>query len=209
MATWTPTPATQGPLGVSAARHLAAGFALTVVGVVSVTPALASPGMAAVQSLMAYGVVGLVLVTRLDDHAPWTVLGAANRLTLARGVLASIIAGFVAQGPLSPTLLWGVVELAAIAYLLDAVDGWRARRDRMATPFGARFDMEMDALLILVLSALVMTEGRAGPGCWRSAPCAMRSWRPPVPFPPWVGPCRRAIAAVSSARPRLACSSPA
>ncbi len=172
MATWTPTPATLGPLGLSAARHITAGFALTAMGMLLVAPALASPGMAAAQSLAAYGVVAFVLIAGLRDHAPWPGFGAANRLTLGRGVLASIIAAFVAQGPLSPTLLWGVVGMAAIAYLLDAVDGWRARRDGMATPFGARFDMEMDALLILVLSALVMTEGRAGP--WVLAIGAMR-----------------------------------
>src|SRR5262249_39477231 len=47
---------------------------------------------------------------------------------------------------------------------LDGLDGWLARRTRMASAFGARFDMEVDALLILVLSILVWQYGKAGSG---------------------------------------------
>ena len=49
-----------------------------------------------------------------------------------------------------------------MAAALDGVDGWVARRTRTASAFGARFDMETDALLILVLSALVWRVGKAG-----------------------------------------------
>ncbi len=45
---------------------------------------------------------------------------------------------------------------------LDGVDGWLARRRNEATAFGARFDMETDALLILVLAALVWQLDKAG-----------------------------------------------
>jgi phosphatidylglycerophosphate synthase len=41
------------------------------------------------------------------------------------------------------------------ALLLDAVDGWVARRTGSITELGARFDMEVDAFLLLVLSAYV------------------------------------------------------
>ena len=47
-----------------------------------------------------------------------------------------------------------VVSLAVIALALDAVDGWVARRTR-TTRLGARFDAEVDAFLILVLSVYV------------------------------------------------------
>jgi phosphatidylglycerophosphate synthase len=42
------------------------------------------------------------------------------------------------------------------------VDGALARRRNEASAFGARFDMETDALLILVLAALVWQLGKAG-----------------------------------------------
>ena len=43
------------------------------------------------------------------------------------------------------------------------MDGWLARRTRMSSAFGARFDMETDALLILVLAILAWQYGKAGP----------------------------------------------
>ena len=39
--------------------------------------------------------------------------------------------------------------------MLDGVDGWVARRNHTSSLLGARFDMEVDAFLILVLSAYV------------------------------------------------------
>jgi phosphatidylglycerophosphate synthase len=47
------------------------------------------------------------------------------------------------------------VTLAATALVLDCVDGWLARRTGTASEFGARFDMEVDAFLIAVLSCCV------------------------------------------------------
>ena len=47
------------------------------------------------------------------------------------------------------------MSLAALALVLDAVDGWVARRTRTTATLGARFDGEVDAFLILVLSVYV------------------------------------------------------
>ena len=52
---------------------------------------------------------------------------------------------------------------AAIAASLDALDGWLARKTNTTSDFGARFDMETDALLILTLSALAWQFDKAGP----------------------------------------------
>jgi len=46
--------------------------------------------------------------------------------------------------------------------MLDGVDGWLARRTSLASAFGARFDMETDALLIMVLAVLAWQFGKAG-----------------------------------------------
>jgi phosphatidylglycerophosphate synthase len=43
------------------------------------------------------------------------------------------------------------------------VDGWLARRYALASSFGARFDLEIDALLILILAVLAWQTGRVGP----------------------------------------------
>ena len=48
-----------------------------------------------------------------------------------------------------------LVSLATVALVLDALDGWVARRTHTVTRLGARFDMEVDAWLILILSVYV------------------------------------------------------
>ena len=99
------------------------------------------------------------------------LLGAANLITGARAVL---VAGIAAAGFAPPTakLAAAVVAVGTVAALLDLADGWVARRTGTVSAFGARFDMEVDAVLILVLSALVWRYGVTGP--WVLASGLMR-----------------------------------
>jgi phosphatidylglycerophosphate synthase len=46
--------------------------------------------------------------------------------------------------------------------MLDGLDGWLARHTGMGSAFGARFDVEVDALLIQVLAILAWQYGKAG-----------------------------------------------
>jgi phosphatidylglycerophosphate synthase len=73
-------------------------------------------------------------------------------VTLVRATLALIVAGLVLDASAPVALL---VAVASVALALDLVDGWIARRTRTATAFGARFDGEVDAFLILALSVYV------------------------------------------------------
>lgn len=84
-----------------------------------------------------------------------TSLGPADRVTLGRGVLVGGVTALVVDrvGDGVPTTV--VVVFAAVALALDFVDGQVARRTGTSSPLGARFDMEVDAFLILVLSAYV------------------------------------------------------
>jgi phosphatidylglycerophosphate synthase len=79
-------------------------------------------------------------------------LGPADRVTLLRAVLVGGVAALAAGGDSRTTL----VALAVAALILDAVDGWVARRTRTVSPLGARFDLEVDAFLILVLSCYLV-----------------------------------------------------
>ena len=79
-------------------------------------------------------------------------LGLADWVTLARAALAVGVAALVADSFDRPAPVGTLVTLAVVALALDAVDGWIVRRTRTATPFGAQFDGEVDAFLILVLS---------------------------------------------------------
>ncbi|MFI5697404.1 CDP-alcohol phosphatidyltransferase family protein [Kribbella sp. NPDC051586] len=82
-------------------------------------------------------------------------LGPADRVTLARAVLACGVAALTADsfGGQAPVTI--LVTLATIGLVLDGVDGQVARRTGTVSAFGARFDMEVDAFLILVLSVYV------------------------------------------------------
>ena len=89
--------------------------------------------------------------------------GAANRVTLGRATLVLPVCALVVHpAVLSGAASWWVIGLSTIALLLDGVDGFVARRTGTATPFGARFDMELDAFLMLGLSMLVWLSGAVG-----------------------------------------------
>ncbi|WP_256794821.1 CDP-alcohol phosphatidyltransferase family protein [Terrabacter sp. Ter38] len=109
-------------------------------------------GLASGVALCTLLTVGLVLASRPR-------LLPADRVTLSRAVLVCGVAALVADavagtaGTDEPTSL--LVALASVALLLDAVDGRVARRTGTVHPLGARFDMETDAFLILVLSVAV------------------------------------------------------
>ena len=76
-------------------------------------------------------------------------------------MLVALTAGLIGE-PASHRLAATAVAIAVTAVLLDGVDGWLARRSRMASEFGGRFDMETDALLIMALSVLVWRHDKAG-----------------------------------------------
>jgi phosphatidylglycerophosphate synthase len=89
-----------------------------------------------------------------------TGLSPADWVTSVRACLVVVLAAILARRQLPAALL--CVALAAVAAALDGVDGWVARRTGTASAFGARFDMETDALLILVLAVLVWRYDKAG-----------------------------------------------
>ena len=82
-------------------------------------------------------------------------LGPADWVTLVRATLAVGVATLVADSFDVPAHVAILVTLSAVALVLDAVDGWVARRSQTASTLGAKFDGEVDAFLILVLSIYV------------------------------------------------------
>ena len=98
---------------------------------------------------------------RRTDH-PFARLGPANQVTILRAALVSTAAGFIGE-PALPSHAAVVTAAAVAVATLDGVDGWLARRSRMESRFGARFDMEIDALLIMVLALVALDYGKAGP----------------------------------------------
>jgi phosphatidylglycerophosphate synthase len=130
---------------------------LTLLAVLDRATELGAPGwtvgLACGVALCALLSAGLVRASRRR-------LLPADRVTLSRAVLVCGVAGLIAEtsgtdvsGPDAATGV--LVLLASAALVLDAVDGRVARRTGTVHPLGARFDMETDAFLILVLSVPV------------------------------------------------------
>jgi phosphatidylglycerophosphate synthase len=145
----------------------------------------------------------------LGMHHPHPRLGAANRITLVlAGISCLIAARAIDPTPLGAPERWLLVAIAGTALLLDGADGWAARRQRLVSNFGARFDMEVDAFAVLVLAVTVARAAAVPP--WVLAIGGMHylylaaGWlfpilRQPLPLH-WVADWRRkAIAVVQSA----------
>jgi phosphatidylglycerophosphate synthase len=120
----------------------------------------------------------------------------ADWVTLARAVVGAAIAALVAESFSRSVSSAALVMLAAVALVLDGADGPLARRTGTATPLGARFDAEVDAFVILLLSVevylrygelaswvlvigaaryLMLLAGWVLP--WLAAPVPFRYWR--------------------------------
>ena len=82
-------------------------------------------------------------------------LTPASRVTAARLTLSIAVAALAAASFSRPVPTAMLVTLATVALVLDGVDGRVARRTGTTTLFGARFDAEVDAFLILALSVYV------------------------------------------------------
>ncbi|GMA32919.1 hypothetical protein GCM10025875_29110 [Litorihabitans aurantiacus] len=127
---------------------LAAGSLAAVVG------AGPLPGSAAV--LAALVVPGLAAASVLRRRPP--AAGPADLVTLARTALIGVVAATTVLALVGqvPVRTWPLAAVAGVALALDAVDGWVARRTGTASEAGGRLDMESDAALLLVLSALLV-----------------------------------------------------
>jgi phosphatidylglycerophosphate synthase len=129
------------------------------------------------------------LLARALARSGATALGPANRVTLLRATLVCGVAALVTDAVIAETSVVALLALASAALALDAVDGWVARRTASVSSVGARFDAEVDAFLILVLSI----DAARSLGAWVLAVGAARyafgaaGWLLPwlrVPVPP-------------------------
>jgi phosphatidylglycerophosphate synthase len=109
-----------------------------------------------------FAVIMAIAIARRRAHHPFVRFGAANQTTTVRALLVALVAGFIGE-PHTARAATVAAATSGVAMLLDGLDGWLARRAQMTSGFGARFDMEIDALLIQVLAVLAWQWGKAGP----------------------------------------------
>lgn len=184
----------------------AAGVQLILLALLSAGVGFGPVGWVAGAAYAAVGWAALAIgLHRSRSHT----LGVADLVTLSRavlvgGVLALVVDRLWAGAPAAP-----LVALASVALVLDAVDGYLARRTGTASRLGARFDMEVDAVLILVLSIQVA----AAFGGWVLAIGAMRyAFASAALVAPWLradlpaSRARKAVAALQGIVLVVACS---
>ena len=124
---------------------------------------LALPTSHVLLAVALYAVLGALLLAKLPPSQAGPGLGPGNRLTLARATLVlPLAAPALLRGVFTGEGYWWIVGLSATALVLDGLDGPLARRTGSESAFGARFDMELDAFLLLALSALLWRSGKVG-----------------------------------------------
>jgi phosphatidylglycerophosphate synthase len=149
--------------------------------------ALASRYSSSSGSVWLAGVIGMLPATlsaaAIVRRTPPTST-PADQVTLGRAVLASGCAAItvLVLADEVPARTWWLLAIVVPTLLLDAVDGWVARRTNTSTTAGALFDMQLDAGVLVVLCLAVAPVV----GWWVLAIGAMRyllvaaSWRWPI-----------------------------
>lgn len=120
------------------------------------------------EALLAFALFGAgsaFLWLRLPVDYPHTRFGSCNAVTLLRaGLAACLLTPLLTPTPAGGSLEeWSIVLLALAALSLDGVDGLLARRSGLISSYGARFDMEVDAGLSLILTLHLLADNTLGP----------------------------------------------
>tara|TARA_B100000029_G_scaffold282755_1_gene276643 strand:+ start:2055 stop:2762 length:708 start_codon:yes stop_codon:yes gene_type:complete len=116
-----------------------------------------------IKTIGLYVAVATLLLANIPNTLSGPGLGHANRITLLRTTLIVPIAAMITiPVTLNTTGAWWIITISAIALMLDGLDGRVSRIKQCETTFGAKFDMELDAFFLFILSVLVWQSGKIG-----------------------------------------------
>lgn len=107
----------------------------------------------------AYLLAAALVAVAMHRHYPHDRMGACNVVTLMRLALTTALIAPLIGGEAAG---WIVAGIAALSLSLDGVDGFLARRSGLCSEFGARFDMEVDAGLALILALHALSGSPVG-----------------------------------------------
>lgn len=142
------------------------GFAVLTALCAALTAGTGLGGTAVGAAIATYLVVGTVVLATIGHSHAAADFGLPNLVTLARVLATALVAGYATEvlagfDP-SSRLATAFAALAGATILADGLDGWLARSRGPETAFGARFDMEIDALMLLALAGLAHGLGKVG-----------------------------------------------
>ena len=176
---------------VSTGAHIALGMLGVIIVARTISAEWGLPAQSLIQAVAMYTGISVFVCIQLRNHMPQRNFGAANFVTLIRAAIVSLFAGIAGHSAVVPEMgTWLLVYVGTITLALDGIDGWIARRLRLQSVLGARFDLEVDAAFIFILSLLVWEFGKVGAwvligGAMRYlfvfAGCAIRALRRPLP----------------------------
>lgn len=122
------------------------------------------PASYLLQAVAFYAATAALVFSTVPVAFPGPGIGAANRVTLARATVVLPVAALVWQPDIHHANgYWWIVAVSTVTMVTDGLDGRTARRSGTASRFGAHFDMELDAFLMLALAALVALSAKVGP----------------------------------------------
>ena len=104
----------------------------------------------------------LLAIGGLGGHHPFNRFGPANQVSTVRAALVALAASLALEPPL-PVVAAAAAAAGGLATALDGLAGRMARQSGMSSAFGARFDLEIDALLIMTLAIVAWRHDKAGP----------------------------------------------
>lgn len=138
---------------------------VTLIALSALTPVIGIQSVSA--SLLVWVVMMLVIWHFSEYHRPsnqYSNFGSANAVTTARAVSTAVIAGFIPIATQIPSTawMWTIALTATVTLCLDGLDGYLARKNQSCSVFGARFDMETDAFLALVITVFLWQSDRTG-----------------------------------------------
>jgi phosphatidylglycerophosphate synthase len=143
--------------------ELVLGLLIVLVSALLLHLAAGLPALVVATSLLTYGLLVCMVLHTSPPVFRKRGPGPANRVTFLRAALVMPVAALVLHPAyLDAAATYWLLGLVTLAVALDRLDGMVARRRGWVTAFGGRFDMELDALLIMVLALLVWQTGQAG-----------------------------------------------
>jgi glycosyltransferase 2 family protein len=123
-----------------------------------------SPSVLVLMILVSFSIL---IVQSRGTFTPSGSFGGANAVTSLRLGLTLVLLWSHEHWPslLSASLVLGIIAL-------DVLDGWWARRTGSSSPFGEVFDVEVDTILVVTVSLILITQDQAG--LWVLGPALLR-----------------------------------
>ncbi|MFK7890674.1 MAG: CDP-alcohol phosphatidyltransferase family protein [Granulosicoccus sp.] len=159
-------PLAQGKLPAGALPVLASCSVILIVTAAGVASRFDFHSAVFFFAFVAWGATASIVLYGLRSY-PLNRFGPANTVTSVRAVATAVLASLI---PVAGELqlhnnsysMWFVCLFALFILALDGLDGYLARRSKTQTDFGARFDMETDAFLALIIALIVWQSGKLG-----------------------------------------------